>query len=107
MKKIEITTAQKVIIQYELASLRDRIIAFVIDAIILWTTVGILFGIITAATIGSTMNAELLQTLIYLILAPIAIFYTLASELTSNGKTLGKEDYGAKSGEIKWRLTYS
>ena len=96
MKKIEITTAQKVIIQYELASLRDRVIAFVIDSVILWTTVGILFGIITVATLGSSLNAELLQTLIWLILAPIVVFYTLVSELISNGKTLGKRIIGLK-----------
>lgn len=95
MKKIEITTAQKVIIQYELASLRDRIIAFIIDAIILWSTVGILVAIITLST-ASNFNPELTETLSWLVATPIVVFYTLVSELITNGQTLGKRMMGLK-----------
>ncbi|MEZ5004440.1 MAG: RDD family protein [Chitinophagales bacterium] len=95
MKKIEITTAQKVIIQYELASLRDRIIAFIIDAIILWSTVGILVAIITVST-ASNFNPELTETLSWLVATPIVVFYTLVSELITNGQTLGKRMMGLK-----------
>ena len=42
MQTIDITTTQNVTIQYELASLRDRIVAFVIDALILGVSLLIL-----------------------------------------------------------------
>jgi uncharacterized RDD family membrane protein YckC len=95
MKKIEVTTAQNVIIQYELATLRDRILAFSVDALILWTTITILYFILwyIVSSYGTNEHAFIVTTLI---LSPIFIFYTLVSEVLTNGKTFGKMAMGLK-----------
>ena len=96
MKKIEITTAQKVIIQYELASLKDRIFAFLIDALIWGIGLSIIWSIIMVIIIDYDNFNELSETLAFLILVPIFLFYTLVSELIMNGRTLGKKIMGLK-----------
>ena len=97
MKKIEITTAQKVTIQYELASLRDRIISFFIDIIILGVGLVLVYLILTAIlTAGQQDHWELLDTLSMIIMIPIFLMYSLVSELITNGKSLGKMAMGLK-----------
>jgi uncharacterized RDD family membrane protein YckC len=93
MKKIEITTAQKVTIQYELASLRDRILAFTVDAIIWSAALLILFFINTALALD---NPELYMTLNIMLLVPVFVFYTLAFEVLMHGQTPGKKALGLK-----------
>lgn len=95
MKKIEVTTAQKVIIQYELASLRDRILAFLIDMLILGVSLLILFFAVVAI-ISRTGTVEEIYIITTLVLSPIFIFYTFASEVITNGRTLGKIAMGLK-----------
>ncbi len=53
MKTIDITTPQNVTIRYELADLKDRIIAFVIDFLILVTGISIMSTILTLAFIDT------------------------------------------------------
>lgn len=96
MKKIEVTTAQKVIIQYELASLRDRILAFLLDSLIMWSTIGLVAFIITQIALVWLNNIDLLRVLQSTVLSFIFLFYTLASEMITNGKTLGKMIMGLK-----------
>ncbi len=96
MKKIEITTAQKVIIQYELASLKDRFFAFLIDVLIWGIGLSVIWSVIMAIIIGYENFNELSETLAFLILVPIFLFYTLVSEIISNGRTLGKKIMGLK-----------
>ena len=93
MRRIEITTAQKVTIQYELAALKDRILAYAVDMVVLFSVIFVLFFIISAAAFT---NDELYTILLLLILAPIFIFYTLVSELLMKGQTLGKRAMGLK-----------
>jgi uncharacterized RDD family membrane protein YckC len=86
MKNIEIKTTQNVVLQYELADLRDRIIAYVIDmavitiALILMSVVGSV--IFRGSETGMTINAVLLFC--------IFIFYSLAFETLNRGQSLGK-----------------
>lgn len=92
MKTTEINTAQKVTIQYELASLGNRFLAYFIDLLILG-------GILTFLSIlGSSAirNWDNYLVFVYLILAPIFLFYTLFSEIVLNGQTIGKRSMGLK-----------
>lgn len=92
MKTIEINTAQKVTIQYELATLSNRFLAYFIDALIM-------AGVITFLSIlGSSAihNWDNFLVYIYLVLAPIFLFYTLFSEIVMHGQTIGKRSMGLK-----------
>jgi len=92
MKTIEITTAQKVTIQYELASVGNRIAAFVVDLMVLYGMVLFLMAIFGAILEGS----GLLQYFIFLVLVPVMLFYTLLSEILFDGQTVGKRAIGIK-----------
>lgn len=86
MPTIDIRTTQNVTIRYELAGLRDRVFAFILDMVILY---GSLF-LITLIAIDS-LGDEGLNYYFYLVVFPIATFYTLVSEILMNGQTLGKK----------------
>lgn len=92
MKTIEINTAQKVTIQYELATLGNRFVAYFIDIMI---TTGIL-TILSILGNGFFMNSSSYMAFIYLILLPVPVFYVLVSEILLNGQTLGKRFTGLK-----------
>jgi len=84
METIDINTPQNVTINYELASLWDRIFAFVIDFIIVSLTSLIIYS-------GQAFS------IIFIFLA-LAFFllYSLLFELMNNGKSLGKMILGLK-----------
>ena len=92
MKTIEINTAQKVTIQYELASFSNRFLAYFIDVLVMAGVLTFLF------ILGqfSIQSWERFQVFLYLIIAPIFIFYTLGSEIFMNGQTIGKRSMGLK-----------
>ena len=76
MRKIEIITPQNVPIQYQLANVRERAIAFMLDMLIL--LISLLFLFLLLQTLGSEDS----QQLIYLgVLMPIFLFYSFAFEL--------------------------
>lgn len=93
MNTIEITTAQKVIIQYELASLGNRFVAFFIDMMILFG--GLIFLSIIALQIFYD-EWENYQYFLYLVMFPYFLFYTLLSEILLDGQTIGKRSMGLK-----------
>lgn len=93
MKNIEITTAQKVTIQYELASVGNRIASFFID-IMIWVGALITLNIFALQAIGD--NFETYEYFAYLIVIPFILFYTLISEILLDGQTLGKRIMGLK-----------
>ena len=72
MKNIEIITSQNVVLQYELAGLKERILAFVLDIVILSVSLTILL------TIGSALFGydETLRTILAVTLSCIFIFYS-------------------------------
>lgn len=89
MRTIDIKTTQNVTISYEIALLRDRILALVLDWIILSFGLSILFMLYfsidshpTETTVGVWM--------LYFVYPCIIFFYTLASETLFNGQTVGK-----------------
>jgi uncharacterized RDD family membrane protein YckC len=84
MRNIEINTAQNVTIQYELASLKDRILAFLLDSLILWGGL-IILGIFFNLLLGTAYDYA-----VYLILVPTFLFYSILSEIIGNGQSIGK-----------------
>lgn len=86
MKSIELQTTQNVTINYQLALLRDRIFAFILDVIII--VMAVLF--IGAIAIEWLVDPEWSTEFSFLVLSPISTFYTLAFESLNNGKTVGK-----------------
>jgi uncharacterized RDD family membrane protein YckC len=91
MGTIEITTTQNVTIEYELATVRDRILAFTIDLIIIWTSI---FLLIIASQVA--LPNELHAYIPYLVIIPIFLFYSLVSEIFGNGRSWGKKALGLK-----------
>ena len=74
MKNIDIVTTQNVTLEYELADLRDRMIAFLIDFLIIWAIIGILsvigFNIFYLSNTGGVVFGVFLGC--------VFIFYSLA-----------------------------
>jgi uncharacterized RDD family membrane protein YckC len=89
-KSVEIVTAHNIRIDYELASVSDRIIAFIIDVAILigWFIVLIIFSM--KMTGG---NRELFLNIFFV---PAIFIYHLTSETFFGGQSLGKKSMGLK-----------
>ncbi len=87
MRNIDITTTQNVTIQYELADLKDRFFAWLIDVVI-WFVIMLLLLIMLFA---ATDSERLRMYFIYLAILPIFLFYTLVSEILLDGQTIGKK----------------
>ncbi len=90
MQSIEINTSQNVTIEYELASLRDRILAFVLDSFIIWGSISVLSGF------GVIAFGEAFQYAVYFIILPIFFFYSLCFEIFNGGQTWGKKALNIK-----------
>ena len=86
MKNIEIKTTQNVILQYELADLKDRILAFAIDLICVIITISLL----SAIGFSVFVSSETATALFSIFLSCIFIFYSLAFEVWNNGQSIGK-----------------
>ncbi len=87
MKKAEILTANNVAIQYEMASLMQRILAFILDGFILAVYYLIIWFLIIGVAFNSIGSAEIL---IYILYYPVFFFYNLFCEINFNGQTIGK-----------------
>jgi uncharacterized RDD family membrane protein YckC len=103
MATIRIHTTQNVTLEYEVASIGDRIVATLIDYLILLAW-GVLWGFIVVAIAKSGSDnqpinyhnwAELVGVAIAVLLGVVIvgpfIFYFLLSEILFNGQTLGKK----------------
>lgn len=87
MEAIGIETAQNVLVHHEVASLGDRLLAYIIDSLILWAWI-ILWFFIGAWNSGS--GDAMIGILIVFAGLPY-MFYHLVCELTMDGKSLGKQ----------------
>ena len=89
MKTIEIKTSQNVTIEYELASLWDRLLAFLIDFVIVF-----LFCYLVLSVFGSSLDMDsfLLARALY-VFVPLFTFilYHFISEALASGQTWGKK----------------
>lgn len=87
MQHIEITTTQNVTIEYELASLRERFFALLIDQVImvfLW--IGMFFVFIAAMGFDSRFMQQMVMSF------PLwfTVLYSLSCEAFLDGQTIGK-----------------
>ncbi len=97
MQTIDIRTTQNVSIEYELASLRDRLFAFLIDGIIIVAAYVVLLFLLTNLLEALRLNSSWLLSVIYGFL-PLLLFlgYHFFSEVLSNGQTWGKKSMGLR-----------
>lgn len=97
MQTIDIRTTQNVTIEYELATLRERIFAFLIDGIIILAMyLGLLFLLLGA--FGSLLlESTMLLYFIYGLLPVVGFMaYQFLSEVLANGQSWGKRAMGIK-----------
>ena len=97
MKNIDIITAQNVVIEYELASLRERFLGFFIDFIIVISAY-YLIVIFSLSLLEETINNSGFAAGVIFWLLPVVGFmgYQFMSELFANGQSLGKRAMGIK-----------
>jgi uncharacterized RDD family membrane protein YckC len=97
MRTIDITTTQNVTIAYELASLKERILAFIIDLLIVWASYTIVFIAFFSTVGGSIFDSGLsTQLIIYLLPVGLLMAYQLISEVAADGQSFGKKALGIK-----------
>jgi len=97
MRTIDITTTQNVTIEYELATLKERILAFVIDTLIVWASYMIIFIALFSSLGGSIFDSGLSGQLVgYLLPVGLLIAYQLVSEVAADGQSWGKKAMGIK-----------
>jgi uncharacterized RDD family membrane protein YckC len=89
MQTIRIQTAQNVFIEYLPASVGDRILATIIDGVIMWSYIIIALGTL------SIMQVEGPWLYITLLGIPY-LFYDLVSEIVLDGQTIGKKAMNIK-----------
>ena len=87
MKSIEIKTTQNVLLEYELASLRDRILAFILDLV----CIGVGLAIISIVFFSVFGVDGVVGTVVSILLICFFLFYSLAFEVFNNGQSLGKK----------------
>ena len=86
MKNIEIITSQNVTLQYELAPLRDRVLAFLLDTICVVISMLILSALFSVVLGNSGVAAYILMFLLICIFS----LYSLAFEFFNKGRSIGK-----------------
>lgn len=84
MTKIKITTTQNIDIEYDLATVFDRMVAWLIDFAV------IIGYVLIAMTVATAIWQSELSTYGYIALVTPAGLYHLLSEMLMNGKSLGK-----------------
>ncbi len=96
MSSIDIQTTQNVIITYELASLKDRFIAALIDlGIIILINIGIIY--LAYLVVGELFGEDgSLMMIVQFIPIVTYMGYHLISEIIANGQSWGKKGLGLK-----------
>jgi len=85
LKQIEIKTSDRISIQFPLAELKDRALAFLLDSILLYSFIFILLSLYL------NMGGVNTQGFILIVILPIFLFYSLISELVMSGQSIGKK----------------
>ncbi|WP_323758383.1 RDD family protein [Roseivirga sp.] len=83
MQAVSIQTSQNIQLEYPLAGIGDRILAFVIDAVIILSFIFITNIILGASGISMTVAMNVMLSI-------VAYLYRLVSEVFFNGQTVGK-----------------
>lgn len=94
MQTIDIRTSQNVTIEYELANLRERILAFLIDLLL----IAVLYLLIFFVAFDLVQNANELFVNVFFGLLPVVLLisYMLLSEILADGRSWGKKALGIK-----------
>lgn len=87
MAVISITTTQNIELEYELAGIGERIVATIIDIVII-------LGYFIIINVFGSLTYE--NTLFWILFGLPVTFYSLISELVLNGQTVGKKVMGIK-----------
>jgi uncharacterized RDD family membrane protein YckC len=91
MRHVEVYTAQHVAIGYTVASVGDRILAFIIDLFIMIVfTIGMLILFTIAGVITGLVNREFMFVIPFVMILPV-MFYDLLMEYFFNGQSIGKK----------------
>lgn len=92
MKTLQIKTAQNVNINFTLASVFQRLLAFLIDNVVKFAYIYFGLQLFSFSTINNALNGDAwsIRALDVLFLLPIT-FYSLYSEILMDGQTLGKK----------------
>tara|TARA_R110002126_G_scaffold169359_11_gene318354 strand:+ start:25895 stop:26644 length:750 start_codon:yes stop_codon:yes gene_type:complete len=91
MPQIGIETAQHVNINYKPAGIFERILAYLVDFIVLgiyWAVLGMI-GSLTDISTGSNISEDYLWVMYVIILLPVMLYH-LAMEILWDGYTIGK-----------------
>ncbi|MGB1032597.1 MAG: hypothetical protein ACPGWM_08270, partial [Flavobacteriales bacterium] len=87
MKSIQLQTTQNVKIDYEIATLLDRVLAFFIDLIAILIGCSLL-GVVAFLFLWAVGAHEAFYVMTTgLVLAPLMVFYTLGMETLNKGRT--------------------
>src|SRR5581483_5801018 len=92
MAVISITTTQNIELEYDLASLGERIVATIIDLVIIFAYFIVIAMIENFGDMFSSTSAAIVNLLLFL---PVT-FYSLLSETFLNGQSVGKRVMGIK-----------
>lgn len=95
MRTISINTTQNVAIDYELAGLMERLLAFLLDSIILSVYLSIVRKFILLGALSGSDDIILFVAVVFLMFPPI-IGYHLICEALWNGQSIGKKALGIK-----------
>lgn len=87
MKSIEIKTTQNVRLEYELASLRERILAFLLDMVTM-ALATLLLSFIFFRVLQASGMVEVVASIIT---GSVVLFYSLVMEYFNNGQSIGKK----------------
>jgi uncharacterized RDD family membrane protein YckC len=91
LRTIEINTTQNVTIEYELAPFYARLLAYLLDLVIIMT------GLFILSLIGrGILSGSAGQYYAYLVLLPVFLLYAFMSELLMNGQSVGKLALGIR-----------
>jgi len=91
MPTIRVHTTQNVTIEYEAASLGTRIVAAILDNLLLIAWVGVIMGLTFWILGDSLANSPVVIWLLGLVVGVPYVFYNLACEVLLNGQSLGKK----------------
>lgn len=103
---VEITTTQNVTIEYDLARLRERVLAYLLDGMVMILAYGLLVVLLLAA-FGRFLDSTKWVIFFYVLFFVLWLGYHIFSETMMNGQTVGKKASGIKvmrldGKELRW-----
>ena len=91
MQHVEIQTAQNVALHYPIAGLGDRILAQILDGLILFAYLVLTLVVIAAAAGAGLFSDETASVVVFVLLYAPVVFYHLLCEVLLHGQSLGKK----------------